>query len=412
MKVATQNQSIRESSACQRLLNIYLVGLSAFFRKLRYDLVKELTVALCSLCILAVVFYIFNDFVNIEVASMSRGLQRFLGSGVTWFILVGSALIGGRVLHREFSGARTYVNMMSYMGESPEVKRVFFVLRCITMILVVHGAAWAISLLAFVDWSFLRIALIESGLLGVSFVVYKLSCVSLSGTEGETECAQEKFREVGETEASPGTMHSPLSTMIVWRLRQMFFRNRLSQLAMIMTALIIALFTVITIRGEPFFIALLTALLAGVVLSSVLALQVQEDLKSAWAERTLGVSHELFLETYVRIGWILGGALFGLILLIQILVWAVKGVPLAGTDLLFLFSDYLKAGAVAALPPYLMHLFFFQIDARKPMLQIIMVFVAGLFLATAIYASWLSLLLVLILKYYTLEAEKGRFYRA
>jgi hypothetical protein len=54
----------------------------------------------------------------------------------------------------------------------------------------------------------------------------------------------------------------------------------------------------------------------------------------------------------------------------------------------------------------------FQIDPRRPAVQILIVFMAGLFIGTAVIAHWLAVLLIPLLATWAQRYQADRFYRA
>ena len=90
----------------------------------------------------------------------------------------------------------------------------------------------------------------------------------------------------------------------------------------------------------------------------------------------------------------------------------IGGQLLFAPSTLALLPALLKVVLLAVLAPLLMPLLLFQIDVRRPAVQFITATLCALFIGTAILASWFSMLLYPLLRWYALQYSNGRFYRA
>ena len=130
------------------------------------------------------------------------------------------------------------------------------------------------------------------------------------------------------------------------------------------------------------------------------------------------MSHGQFIRAYEFISWLLGGfyALAGAGL--YLVTSRIGGTnssaigPHELHDLKTLLNHSGKVFCITLLPfltaPWLM----FQIDVRRPWISAVVSLLVNLFVGTALLASWLSVILVPILRYYGLQSQNGRFYRA
>ena len=196
--------------------------------------------------------------------------------------------------------------------------------------------------------------------------------------------------------------------MIAWRLRQLLFRNRLTQVCLAITLVFTLLAGFLITRQAPYFVLVFAAMVSGIFLSLTLAFQLQDDLSYAWAERCLGVSHAEVIATFETMGGILGlslGSVFALL-------FCGSGLVLTPDAGLHLLSQGVKLGVLAALASLLMPHLMFQIDPHRPAIQIVLVTLGTLFIGTAIFAHWLGVILIPALRYYAMAHQLGRFYRA
>ncbi len=150
---------------------------------------------------------------------------------------------------------------------------------------------------------------------------------------------------------------------------------------------------------------------AGFLAASALCLQLGEDIPHAWTERGFGVTHDQFIHAYERLAVTIGGT-YGLAgALLYVAAGGSAAVAAAGGVGLYAFGA-LTLAAVIAVPPIVTPYLMFQIEARRPAINMLIVLIAGLFIGTAVFANPLGLLLVGLLRYYAGQTQAGRFYRA
>ncbi len=379
-----------------RGLLLYIISLKAAAHRLRHDLARELVVAICGVVLLATFWYVFNDFLNVEVRNLSTNMRDAFATAGAGALLFAALATAQRLVRAERTSDDSLRISAWRLGEAPRILQVFMCLRYLSIVAACFGVAWYVIYRWLIAPPMGTAILVQIGLLIVLLIWQWLAARPRPTTEQVKDL-------VGETSGS----RSALMVMVRWRLLQMLRRNRTTRLCLGIAAMfgLIAIYS--AIRGAPPAAMLMSAFASGVFLATAMAFQLAEDLQYAWAERCLGVSHELFVKTYYVIGALLSIS-FGLVTLLCILA----GVYLQTRPELSLLSLYAKVPMMMFVPCYLLPQIGLQIDGRRPAIQIMMLILFGLFVVTAIYAHWLSVILLPLLPSFTEQNQRGHFYRA
>ena len=389
-----------------RSLAIFRLSVLAFWHRLRHDLAREVVVLLSSSIVLATFFYVFNDFLNVEVATLSPAMRIAFAKGATALTLAGSTLLAGRWIRLERTGDQTLTNWVRTLGEETSVIRLFALFHAIALIVAIHGIGWWLNQ----RWLF-RLSPWTAPTLEIPMA---LASIAWSQRPLPKKGSDDKATLDGIF-LFRGQEKSLSRALVSWRLTQILYRNSLCRLCLALASVLLIPILWSGLRGVPPFIAALSGLTAGFVASLAMIFFVAEDLRQAWTERGAGVSHVQFIRSYEALSWILGGAfatLAGVLFLASHLAhfgWSEGSERLV---IAILLEQTGKVFAVACLPLLVAPWLMFQIDAKRPWINGIVTLLISLFVGTAIIASWLGLLLIPLLRHYALQSQNGRFYRA
>lgn len=349
---------------------------------------RELLVIFSTATLLGLFFYIFHDFLNEKIAAMGPELRRSLSRGflATLLCLLGPLTAGPlRSLWQSGVGWNAFA---ARLGEDPAVLLRFRWLQSIGLVLASYGFYWLVLAPRFAlgfdaslwPWQILSLGL---GALRLLFL-------------GERDPSERR-------QLKPILSDRPASrsmTLLLWRWFQLSRRHRLARLCLGLALLIAALNFMLMAQSWPLFILILLTMLSSLLVASAVAFQLEEDMRSVWFERQLGCSHEEFVAVYQKLCFGLGTALATLAL-VPCLVFA-SAYPLA---------ESWKLLPIAALFPSVLPAVMFQLAPDRPLLQILVTALLGLFLGTAIYAQGFALVLVPLLIYYAKHYQKDNFYR-
>ena len=346
-------------------------------RRVRYDLGKEITVLLCALVVTATFAYVFHDFLNHAVAAISPTMRDSFAQAAALLCTAITAFSLGKFL-RHASHDR-YCQLQRHLGAEPRQLRVFILLR----------GSWALLL------STAIIVLLCHLLLRAPSFISMLSVSPLALLFGAYLAHRSR----------PAPQHQPRQhTLFSWRWQQILQGERL--LLGLATGAALSCFP-LSYLNAPLQVFGCAALCCGLLASFSLASQAACDAQFAWAERNFGISHIQYVRTYEKIG-----ASLALYCALCCAFCFISGQLLGATPLLSLLPATLKIMLLAALAPLLMPLLLLQIDVRRPAVQYITATLSALFIGTAILASWFSVLLYPLLRWYALQYSEGRFYRA
>ena len=356
---------------------MFKCSLLAPLRRVRYDLGKEITVLLCALVVAATFAYVFHDFLNHAVAAISSNMRDSFAHAAA---LLGSAIVAFRLgkflCHASHD---RYCQLQRQLGAEPSQLHLFLLLR----------GTWALLL------SVASIVLLCHLLLRVPSFVYPLS-ISPPALLLGTYLAR-RTRPVPQRQPRQHTLFS-------WRWQQIWQGERVL-LACAAGAALSCL--PLSYLNAPLQVFGCVALICGLLASFSLASQAARDAQFAWAERNFGISHAQYVSTCEKIG-----ASLALCCALCCAGSFIGGQLLFAPSTLALLPALLKVVLLAMLAPLLMPLLLFQIDVRRPAVQFITATLCALFIGTAILASWFSVLLYPLLRWYALQYSDGRFYRA
>ncbi len=360
-----------------RAMQLYLSGITSIFNRLRHDLGRELTVLTASVVLFATFFYVFNDFLNVQVLSLSAAMRERGAELATAVLLLVATMTSARFIRDELRGDRTLSRLATYLGETQGTVRTYLVLRFATTLVVVHGAAWWATFRWLIRPESTLVAGAEAAMLAATFLLSRL-------------------KPSAKSLAASTTTHTTLSS---WRWHQLTRRNRATKACLVAAAPFLGLVAWSAWRSAPLFVSVAAAMLMGILAASSLAFQMAEDLPNAWTERGMGVSHDAFVKAYVQLG-------------IRLAVWSAGLAAAVYFAATMSFAGAYKVALVAAIPAVAAPGLLLQVDGRRPAVNVILIILAGLFLGTAVYASTFALILIPILHYYALQSQAGRFYRA
>lgn len=333
---------------------------------------------------------------NVEVTSLSVNMRDAFASGLAYLAWGVGAAAAGRLVRRERMAEQSLARTALLLGELPATVRAYSVARAATIVAVVHGLTWTLVVKLLVRPDATRTAVVEAAMIAVTLIA-----TLWAGADGSSQDADD---------GAPRRMAlrgSVVDVLTQWRHVQIMRRSRIARLVLALAAGMLLLLPFVAARAAPPFVGFIISLAAGYIMALTLVFQLADDLPNAWTERGLGVTHDQFIGAYERLGLGLGAA-FGLVGAALYALGKMLGPGLTPAAL----NEALKVLVVVALPAIVTPWLLFQIDGRRAGVGAILVLIATLFLSTAVYAHWLSLFLLLLLRYYALSAQAGRFYRA
>ena len=152
--------------------------------RLRYDFAKELVVAICCGVLFATFLYVFNDFLNIQVAALSTAMRESFATILAIVMLLGVAIYGGRHLSSASASQARLGNFARMIGEDHRTLRVFKQLTTVMQLFVLHGAAWLFTwhyLVKVSGWQWLGA---ECCLIGLTYFIWAMRRRSVASPSG------------------------------------------------------------------------------------------------------------------------------------------------------------------------------------------------------------------------------------
>lgn len=372
-----------------RALLLLILNIKSFFHKLRFDLVEECVVGICSLVLFATFFYIFNDFLNDKIASVSDKMKEHISILSSLILLSVTSYFSSVFIKKESKKIPSFTRFCFSIGESFKIYFSFILIRTLLGLLFLFGISWWIIYRYIHTFSITSFVSLQLVFLASVFFLLKLNFLS---STTRTLCNHDYSR-----------CSSKISTLLRFRL-DMIFRSKICLFFLSLSFISSVLVCYFLSISSPIIISMFLCFICGFFIAVTTSCQVKSDLESIWIDRLVGVSQEDFFSTYKRLTFILSGVSF-ILVSIAVLIVVLK------TSEIYSAIDLIKLPFILLVCPYLMPNLIFQIDPKRPIVQILIVFMIGLFLATALWVSWLSILLVFILNYYGRTTQDKRFYR-
>ncbi|MBM4252760.1 MAG: hypothetical protein FJ146_12375 [Deltaproteobacteria bacterium] len=386
----------------RRGLSLYGIWLLAWYHRLRHDLGRELTVVAASGVMFGTFLYVFNDFLNVQIASIAVAMRAAFAQTLTIASLV---LAGGVTVYWILRhDPKSVATMAAYLGEDPRILATYHWLRATTIIIFWHGAAWWLSGTYLARWSLARAAAVELALLLVSSVIILAFAQQRKGrSRGEHNQIANSLRAL-----SLGSL-TPRDILTRWRLTQIVFRSRLCRLLMVLSVPFTGLVMLSAVNAAPLFVACVSALASGYLLAATMNVQMAADLRHAWLERGLGVSHDDFMRAYQRSATYIASMIGGVTLIVYLLGQNCSGQIMPWSLTMVAAS---RVAVVAAVPALITPSLLLQVDGRRLSVTLPLSLIVCLFVGTAVIAHWLGLALVPLLISTARGSQAGRFYRA
>lgn len=357
--------------------------------RLRYDLGRELVVIISSAVLLGLFAYIFHDFLTdkLTVIPDEQRLRITSGFAAVVLLLLGPWL--GSRLDRLWRQDPSLAAFARRSGEEPKAIDRYLGLQTILLFVLGYGFFWLLIGRYWARWSWPTTGILQAA--SIAFAGGRFRYGHIVNHEKEMDPI------LKDKEESRG------KTLFGWRWFQMIKRNRLARACLIAAFVLQGFLGLLLYAGAPFSLAVLLSMIIGLLASCAPAFQLEEDMRAIWFERQMGCSHEEYVDVYQRLCLLLA-LIFGVTSMLAF------GLSMAWTHISWL--EALKLAPISGLFPALLPAVMFQLAPERPILQLMIIGLVGLFLGTAIFAHWGFLALVPIALSYAKKYQQNNFYRS
>lgn len=375
---------------------LLILWLKSIRRRFTSRIMDHLTVALCTAVLSAVALYMSSDFIGNRLALFRQSWQQEVRLGFCFFLSALLALMQVQMIRAErlrkkqlhAGGAGVPISFWSQrMGEHRGAIRSYLWQRgiCITLAMglgggwVIHSVFHPNSIL----WLMVHSTLCcLAGLVGG--MLYQMSLLAARST-------------------SPIKTSPPQHLRIHWKMRLLLRLYPPAAHLMKLAGFSVCALFFVALRGHILELFAL-AFFAGLTASMALCWEEAEALRTGTYEKIAGTSHHHYLQSLSGVCGIVSAGLFLLAAMALFLAQEVNSGP---------WDAYLvHFCCIAALPPLLVPCMIFQVDARRPALNTLMIALSALFLATGILAHLLTLALIPVVIYITFYYQMNRYYRS
>ena len=362
---------------------LWKLSIKALWLRLRHDLASELTVLAATGILCALFFYMFNDFINVQVQTISSAMRASFALFFGLALCFVGALLAGRLIGEEDDPKHSFTAAAEWLGDHPALINKFRWVRSATIMISV------VMVFQFIIGSrFLTLSPLQHGMTSFTMILTALAFAQWTGRH----LNQKKNEHRKASRLLQVTSRKKL--LLNWRINLLSRGIPAGNLAACLALGAWLLTMVMTMQQAPAFVLAAAALLTGWLASLPLTFLLAADLEHAWIDKSSGLTHDEFVGIYKKMA--IAGAFF----LAMIHVWPAwsTGNP--------------SIAAAAATPLLSLTPIALQIDPRKPAVTALANFLVALFAGTAVIAHIGAVAILVVLWFWGHDAQRGRFYRA
>jgi hypothetical protein len=362
---------------------LWRLSIKAMFLRLRHDLASELTVLAATGILCALFFYMFNDFINVQIKSISDGMRQKFGHFFGLSLCMIGALLAGRLIGEEDDPKHSFTATAAWLGANTQSLMKFRLLRVLTILTATVLLFQYLMGSSFLEHSLPQHVLTTTSMVMVSFAFARWTGNHLKNLKLQhrqtTKLLQAKDRK---------------TLIFNWRVNLLARGLPAGNLAAFLALLMWILNMALTIQGAPAFVLAAAALLTGWLASLPLTFLLAIDLEHSWLDKSSGLTHEEFTSIHKKM------ALIGATLMVVMHLWPAW------------VARNPSIAAAAATPLLSLTPIALQLDPRKPAVTALANFLVSLFAGTAVIAHIGGLAALVVLWFWGHDAQRGRFYRA
>lgn len=398
--------------AAPTLLTALKMAGKAQFRKFAADAANQLVTAFCAGIFVALLTYLGRDFFHNKLAGSDHEVKSWL---YLVFYHVANAFLAKFLTSRTVAGLLKQDSqgpvydsdqqtgpgalsaLLAWLGEpAGKIRRLRGILSLFD-VAIVAIALVVLSSSPFVPYSPLVTAAIFAGYLSL--------LTGLSAGMGYLR----RLRQPGHTielsqQVADRSFLATVVAMTKWRWRQLYRRNFSSVFYSALAFLALVTACILAAQGLDYRLAGFIFAMAGFFIAAPLYHQLKDDLVAGWFERNNPVSHSHIISCYISLA--LAHLVIWLPIALICLAAAGAGFGLYQTPHIIIWLGLIAVAPI--LTPGIM----FQIDGRKPIIQLIIAFMANIVIGSLVLIEPMAWLGVPLIAYIVGHYQQGRYYRA
>jgi hypothetical protein len=205
-------------------------------------------------------------------------------------------------------------------------------------------------------------------------------------------------------------------SLVTWRERRLKGNEWRGSILRLLAGILIVIGPAAILTEKPIELVQLSSLFGGIILSWIVPIVIEEDLRFTWLERQATVSHRQWINAWQKIftKWSIRCFLVSMTASMVVYLCAIY-FRQAGQQTLQLDQmaiNAMIAGTMAAFPVWLAPAFVLQIDGRQIATNIVMLTLIGIFVGTAVIALPILVPGIWLLGHEAHRYQEGRFARA
>ena len=205
-------------------------------------------------------------------------------------------------------------------------------------------------------------------------------------------------------------------SLVTWRERRLKGHHWRGAGLRLLAWILIVIGPAAILTEKPIELVQLSSLFGGIILSWIVPIVIEEDLRFTWLERQAAISHRQWINAWQKIftKWAVSCFLVSMTASMIVYLCAIyfRQAEQQTLPLDHMAVNALIAGSMAAFPVWLAPAFVLQIDGRQIATNIVMLTLIGIFIGTAVIALPFLVPGIWLLRHEAHRYQEGRFARA
>jgi hypothetical protein len=369
-------------------------------RRLRYTLGHILTTALGSAVTLTLFLYVFGDFLRDKLPQTNSAAAETIRFYLLFILILASSWGIYRWSHNLLRKPNGWVQFLSSLGCDPS----HITRATLLAFLVISSIANILSIVVISQFL---------GPLRVSHLICLSLAIVISVLSSQANSKKLLISDTFTIQSRPSMNPESLVSWRQCRFKGSYWRG--FHLRIISSSLIVVAAASL-LTNKPIELSLVITLFAGIILSWIVPMAIEEDLRYTWLERQAAISHRKWIQAWQSIftKWALIFFLTTFVIFLAptlIITFFGFQKPSNGTTFHLLINAVI-ASFNAAFPIWLAPSFILQIDGRQIITNIILITLISIFIGTAVIAIPYLIPAIWLLWHEAHRYQEGRFARA
>lgn len=369
-------------------------------RRLTFSMGHLLTTAIGSCVTLALFMYIFGDFLREKLPQTNSEAAESIRFYFVFVLMLAAGLTIYKWCRNLLFNANGWAHYLQSLGIQRTAIRQGSNLAFCSIIILANLVSTVLIKTFF-------------GLLTTGHYLYLAAVIVISIFIGGKKIVKPDLAKTGDDLLDVTNQNFSLVT---WRERRLKGNEWRGSGLRLLAGILIVIAPAAILTEKPIELAQLSSLFGGIILSWIVPIVIEEDLRFTWLERQAAISHKQWINAWQKIftKWSIRCFLVSTTASMIVYLCAIyfRQAEQQTLPLDHMAVNALIAGSMAAFPVWLAPAFVLQIDGRQIATNIVMLTLIGIFIGTAVIALPILVPGIWLLGHEAHRYQEGRFARA